>query len=371
MRVAFVHDWLVVNGGAEKVTREILRTYDADVFALVDFLDAKDREFILHGKNVQTSFIQGLPGAREHFRYYLPLFPAAIERLDLSGYDLILSASYAVAKGVRTRPGQVHVCYIHTPMRYAWVNESGYLSDHGLSNGPRAWMVRKVLERMRKWDLRTNASVDRFIANSSNVARRVKEIYGRDADLLLPPVDTDIFTLGIGPRSHYIAANRMVPYKHVDRIIEAFRELPSEELIVCGDGPARDNWEAAAPPNVRFLGHVEQTEFVGLLQRSKALIAMADEDLGLTPLEAQACGTPTIALRKGGYLETIMDGQSGIFFGTNKPEALRNAIHRFEQLGVDRSPAELRAGMMEYSSTNFRERYRSMIEETFHSKHGS
>jgi glycosyltransferase involved in cell wall biosynthesis len=369
MKVAFVHDWLVVSGGAEKVTREILRTYDADVFALVDFLSEQDRAFILGGKHATTTFIQRLPGAWIGFRNYLPLFPKAIERLDLSGYDLVLSTSYAVAKGVRLRPDQVHVCYIHTPMRYAWVNESGYLADHGLETGPKAWFIRKVLERLRKWDLRTNASVDRFIANSTNVAKRVKEIYGRDADVLLPPVDTELFTLGTGTRTHYIAANRMVPYKRVDRIIEAFRSLPDKELLVCGDGPERAKWEARAPMNVRFLGHVEQSEFIHLLQGSKALIAAADEDLGLTPLEAQACGTPTLALRKGGYLETISDGVSGMFFDTDRAERIAAAIRRFERDGIQRSPAELRAGMMNHSSARFRERYKALVDATIAAEH--
>lgn len=370
MRIAFVHDWLVVSGGAEKVTREILKCYDADVFALVDFLDDTDRAFILHGKKAKTSFIQQLPFAQHHFRNYLPLFPAAIDRLDLSNYDLILSASYAVAKGVRTRPDQVHVCYMHTPMRYAWVNESGYLKDHGLVRGPKAFLARKTLEYLRKWDLKSNPSIDRFIANSANVAQRVKGLYQRDADILLPPVDTELFTLGTGPRTHYIAANRMVPYKRVDRMVEAFRRCPQRKLIVCGEGPERGNWEAEAPDNVRFLGHVEQAEFIGLLQGAKALITAADEDLGLTPLEAQACGTATIALRKGGYLETVSDGMNGVFFNSAEPAEIVAALDRFEAQGVTRSPEELRAGMTTYSSQHFREQYMAFVENTIRLKHG-
>ena len=368
MRVAFVHDWLVLSGGAEKVTREILRTFDADVFALIDFLDDHDREFILHGKRARTSFIQKLPWARMHYRNYLPLFPAAIERLDLSAYDVILSASYAVAKGVRVLPHQVHVCYIHTPMRYAWVNESGYLKDHALEAGPKAWLVKNVLDQLRTWDLSSIGSVDRFIANSANVAERVRTIYGRDADVLLPPVDTDLFTLNTGARSHYLTASRLVPYKRVDRIIDAFRELPDKQLIICGDGPDRDRLMRNAPPNVQFTGHVEQARFVALLQKSKALITAADEDLGLTPLEAQACGTPTIALRKGGYLETVSDGVSGVFFDQDLPKEIAAAVLRFEQNGIQRSAAELRAGMMPYSSKHFRERYASMVNETVQTK---
>ena len=359
MRIAFVHDWLVVSGGAEKVTREILRTFDADVFALIDFLNDADRAFILGGKRAKTTFIQHLPFARKHYRTYLPLFPSAIERLDLSGYDLVISASYAVAKGVPKRPGQLHVCYIHTPMRYAWLREDDYLKDHRLS-GIKAWGVRRVLQRLRAWDLKTNAGVDHFIANGINVARRVRDLYGRDAEVLLPPVDTDLFALHQGEREHYLCASRLVPYKRVDRVIEAFRAMPRRTLLVAGDGPDRERLRASAPSNVRFLGHLPQTALIEVMQRSKAVIAAADEDLGLTPLEAQACGTPTIALRKGGYLETVKDGMSGIFFDTDSPVDIIRSVERFDRTRLA-SPAELREGMKTHSSERFREQFAAIV----------
>lgn len=362
MRIAFVHDWLVVSGGAEKVTREILRAFDADLFALIDFLNEKDRKTILHGKHARTSFIQHLPFTKRFYRYYLPLFPTAIERLDLRDYDLIISASYAVAKGVRTRPGQVHVCYIHTPMRYAWSKEDDYLKDHRLG-GVRARMVRAVLRRLRAWDLRTNNGVDLFIANSANVARRVEQFYGRTAEVLLPPVDTGVFQLAEGMREHYLSASRLVPYKRVDRLVEAFRMMPDKQLVITGDGPEREHLERTAPKNVRFLGHVDQRELVQWMQRAKALIAAADEDLGLTPLEAQACGTPSIALGQGGYLETVEDGVSGILFQDDRPETIAAAITRFESFPPSSSPVELRAGMMEYTNERFRERFTALVEQ--------
>lgn len=361
MRVAFVHDWLVVSGGAEKVTREILKTFDADVFALIDFLGDEDRAFILGGKRAKTTFIQHLPLARTHYRNYLPLFPRAIESLDLSAYDVIISASYAVAKGVRKRPGQVHICYIHTPMRYAWLREDDYLQDHRMT-GIKAWLIRRVLERLRSWDLKTNARVDHFIANSSNVARRVREFYNRDAEVLMPPVDTEMFKLFEGERDHYLSASRLVPYKRVDRVIEAFRSMPDRMLLVAGDGPDRDRLELSAPSNVCFLGHVAHAELVVLFQRSKALITAADEDLGLTPIEAQACGTPTIALRKGGYLETVREGFNGLFFDNDDPVTIVTAVQRFEEGAALASPAELRAGMLAHDSAHFRARMRSIVE---------
>ncbi|MCB0768866.1 MAG: glycosyltransferase [Flavobacteriales bacterium] len=368
LKVAFVHDWLVVSGGAEKVTREILRCFDADVFSLIDFLDETDRADILHGKHARTSFIQHLPFARSYYRYYLPFFPAAIERLDLSAYDLIISASYAVAKGVRVRPGQVHVCYIHTPMRYAWLREEDYLKDHHM-RGPRAWLIRKTLERIRAWDLRTTSGVDHFIANSANVQERVKRFYGRGSDVLLPPVDTERFMVFEGTRSNYLSASRLVPYKRVDRVIEAFRELPEQQLLVLGDGPDRERLAALAPPNVTFLGHVPQSELVAHIQHAKAVITAADEDLGLTPLEAHACGTPVIALRRGGYLETVVEGFNGIFFDACEPGSIAAAVRKFEERGVSGSPTQLRTGMEQYSATRFRERFVEIVERTIR-EHG-
>ena len=373
MRVAVVHDWLTESGGAEKVTRELVDLFDADVFALVDFLSPDDRADILHGKRATTTFIQRLPFARHKFRWYLPLFPRAIERLDLSGYDLILSSSYAVAKGVRKRTGQKHVCYIHTPMRYAWVNEAGYLRDHGM----RSWkgrILKRVLRSLRKWDLANSAHVDRFIANSHNVAERVRRIYGRDADVVLPPVDPDVFTLYEGPRSGYLTVSRLVPYKRINRMLEAFRELPSLTLTVVGDGPDAERLRALAGPNIRFTGHLSQIGLVPLMQRSSALVCAANEDLGLTVLEAQACGTPVIALRTGGYLETVDEANGSLFFDMDEPGAIRAAILRHANAGLRHAPHEqrttdlpaerLRERMTPYFRDRFRARISAIIQET-------
>lgn len=363
MRVAFVHDWLVVSGGAEKVTRELLKMYDADVFSLFDFLSDTDRAIILHGKHAKTTFLQHLPFMRSLYRWYLPLFPAAVERIDLRGYDLIISASYAVAKGVRKHPGQKHVCYIHTPVRYAWVHEDSYLRDHGMT-GVKGWLVRKQLDRLRAWDVANSAHVDRFIANSRNVADRAKRFYGREAEVVLPPVDPDIFTLYEGERAHYLAAARLVPYKRMDRIIEAFALLPDHRLTVVGDGPDRRRLERMATTNVTFTGHVPQERLVELMQRSRALICAADEDLGLTPLEALACGTPVIALGKSGYLETVIDGVSGIHFPESTADRIADAVRRFEALGPFAAPAHLRAHAAPFFSACFREQVKAIIDDT-------
>lgn len=363
MRVAVVHDWLTESGGAEKVTRELVDLFDADVFSVVDFLPSDVRADILHGKRAKTTFIQRLPFARRFFRWYLPLFPFAIARLDLRGYDLIISSSYAVAKGARKHPGQKHICYIHTPMRYAWVQEEAYLRDHGMT-GWKGRLLKRLLRRLREQDLANNALVDRFIANSHNVAERVRSLYDRDADVVLPPVDPDVFALHTGSRRGYITVSRLVPYKRIDRIIEAFRELPSLELTVVGDGPDAERYRRMAGANIRFTGHVEQPELVRRMRLSSALVCAANEDLGLTVIEAQTCGTPVIALRAGGYLETVIEAEGSSFFDMDDPAMIREAILRHEQRTTLPQAERLRERMTPFFRARFRERIREIINET-------
>ncbi len=363
MRVAVIHDWLTESGGAEKVTRELIDLYDADVFALVDFLSDKDRAFILHGKRATSTFIQNLPFARPHFRKYLPFFPRAIEDLDLRGYDLIISSSYAVAKGVRKHTGQKHVCYIHTPMRWAWVDEEGYMRDHGIRSW-KAWILKRVLRSLRKWDKANSAHVDHFIANSQHVAERVQRLYGRNADVIYAPVDPVAFPLFTGDRKGYLTVSRLVPYKRIDRIIEAFRELPSLTLTVVGDGPDAARLRALAGANVRFTGELDQPALVESMQRSTALVCAAKEDLGLTVIEAQTCGTPVIALRAGGYLETVDEAHGGSFYESDEPAVIREAILRHERRSTRSDPERLRNGMDRFTRERFREQIRRIVQHT-------
>lgn len=362
MRVAVVHDWLSESGGAEKVTREFIDLFHADVFALVDFLNPEDRAFILHGKHATTTFIQRLPFARKRFRWLLPIFPWAMSRLDLRTYDLILSSSYAVAKAVRKHPGQVHICYIHTPMRYAWVDEAGYLRDHRYT-GFLAWMIKRMLRYLREQDKANSAQVDLFIANSANVAQRVRRFYGRASEVLLPPVDGQVFRSYAGPRSGYLAVARLVPYKRIDRIIEAFSELPHLRLTICGDGPDRARLQALAGPNIRFAGHVPQAELVAHMQHASALVCAAVEDLGCTVLEAQACGTPVIALKAGGYLETVDALHGGRFFDQASVDDIRAAVLAHEAAKSEIAPASLRSSAEPYFRDRFRERLKQLVEQ--------
>lgn len=253
-RIAVIHDWLDTWGGGENVLAEILRAYpQADLYSLVDFFPQALRER-LAGKRARSTFLQHVPGARRHFRLLLPLFPRAIESLDVGAYDLVLSSSHAVAKGVRTAPSQLHVCYCHTPMRYAWDLRDQYLRQRGLASGIRGALANRMLDRVRDWDRRSSSRVTRFIANSAFVRDRIARCYDRDATVIHPPVDTEFFTPGAStePRDYYFAASRWVPYKRMDLIAAAFRALPQRRLIVAGEGPEAARVRAAAGANVEF-----------------------------------------------------------------------------------------------------------------------
>lgn len=345
-RVAIVHDWLVVQGGAEKVLGALLQAFPtADIFTLVDYLPESQRGRIAEHR-VYTSLIQQLPFARQRYRHFLPLMPYAIEQFDLRGYDLVISSSHCVAKGVVTHPHQRHVCYCHTPMRYAWDMKEAYLQDAALSR-PLEWYVRRTLGRLRRWDHFTASQVDHFIANSTNVSRRIAKYYGRDAEVIYPPVDLDAFPFNPGPRDdYYLAASRLVPYKRMDLIIEAFRQDGRRRLQVVGDGPERSRLEklAAGASNIELLGYQPDSVLIERMRRARAFVFAAEEDFGILPLEAQACGTPVIAYGRGGACETVIGegaecqpaaGATGVFFAEQTPESLSAALATAERHDFD------------------------------------
>lgn len=365
MRVAYVHDWLVISGGAEKVAREILNVYpQADVYSLVDFLDKSDREFILRGKRSTTSFIQQLPRARKRYRQYFPLFPLAIEQFDLRKYDLIISSSYAVAKGVLTHADQVHVCYCHSPARYAWDMYHPYLREAKL-NRPKRRIARLALHYLRNWDVATANRPDAYIANSDYVKKRIRKIYNRDATVIHPPVDLEAFTPGGTKSDHFVSFSRLVPYKKVDLICEAFRQLPDKKLIVLGGGPDLDRLRKRAPQNVSIRGEVAFKELIDTVRTAQATIVAADEDFGLTPLEAQACGTPVIAYQKGGYLETVKPAVSGSFFQEQTPQSIENAVRKFDPSDFD--VTKLQEHAHAFGEERFRQEFRTFVEQTIDS----
>lgn len=336
MKIAVVCDWLVTYAGAERVLEQILNVYpEADLFCVVDFLPEDKRDFIKN-KKTTTTFIQNLPKAKEKYRSYLPLMPIAIEQLDVSGYDIVISSSHAVAKGIMTGPDQIHISYVHSPVRYAWDLQHQYLQEAGLDKGLKGFVARVILHYIRLWDTRTANGVDYFIANSEFIARRIKKVYGREADVIYPPVDIEAFEYCDKKEKFYLTASRMVPYKKVKLIVEAFNEMPDKELVVIGEGPDFEKTKAIAKDNIIMMGYQPFEVLKEKMQKAKAFVFAAEEDFGITPVEAQACGTPVIAYGKGGALETvrgigIKDNPTGIFFYKQDINSIVNAIDNFEK----------------------------------------
>lgn len=353
-RIAVVHDWLPEVGGAERVLGEILQLLPhAHLYSLVDFIPESERAF-LRGRRVRTSFLQRLPGARRFYRSYLPLMPVAVEHFDLAAYDLVLSSSYAVAKGVITGPDQLHLCYCHSPPRYAWDLQELYLRQSQRSTGLKGFLARALLHYIRMWDCRTPNGVDAFAANSRFIQRRIWKVYRRRSRLIYPPVQMGEEG-GAAPeasRTHYLSLGRLVPYKRVDLLVETFRRHPRRELRVIGDGPERARLEKNLPPNVRFLGRQPQRMVLEALRTAKALLFPAEEDFGLVPVEAQAAGTPVIAYARGGGSESVVDGVTGVLFHEQTESALSEAMERAEGLVFD--PKLLRENARRFSVEVFR-----------------
>lgn len=369
MKVAIVHDWLVTYAGAERALEQILAIYSqADLYSVVDFLPAEDR-FMLQGRVPRTSFIQSLPFARRRYRSYLPLMPLAVKWFDLSGYDLVISSSHAVAKGVSTGPGQLHVSYVYTPMRYAWDLREQYLAESGLDRGLKGLLARRMLDRMRAWDAGTARGVDCFAAISHYIARRIETSYGREATVIYPPVDVSYFTLGEAREDFYLTASRMVPYKKIGAIVEAFTRLTDKRLVVIGDGPERDKIARLAPDNVTLLGHQPREVLRDHMRRARAFLFAAEEDFGIVPLEAQACGSPVIAYGKGGALETVRGLEAaeptGLFFEAQTPEAIAEAVRRFEANLSRFSPAACRDNALAFAPERFRAEFAAFVEDAW------
>lgn len=366
MRVAIVTDWLTTYAGAERVIEQMIACYpQADVFAVVDFVPEAQRGF-LQGKRPNVSFIQKLPGARKRYRHYLPLMPLAIEQFDLSAYELILSSSHAVAKGVIVGPDQLHISYVHSPIRYAWDLQHQYLKESGLEQRWVGWLARWFLHKIRLWDVRTQYGVDTFIANSGFIARRIHRVYGRAATVIYPPVDVNAFELNENKADFYLTASRMVPYKRLDLIVDAFTAMPDKQLVVIGDGPDFDKIRARAGTNVRLLGYQSFAVLRDYMQRAKAFVFAAEEDFGITPVEAQACGTPVIAFGKGGALETVRgptygDQTTGRFFGEQSVAAVCQAVEAFEGSPAI-APSACRHNAERFSIDVFREKFTELVE---------
>jgi glycosyltransferase involved in cell wall biosynthesis len=352
-RVAVIHEWLASWAGSERVLGEILHCFpEADLFTLVDFLP-EDQRAQLAGHRIQTSFLQGLPLARSRFRAYLPLMPLAIEQFDLSGYDLIISSSHAVAKGVLTQPGQVHISYVHTPMRYAWCLEESYLSGAGLLKGLRRIGARPLLHYLRQWDAVSTNRVDRLLANSRYVAARIWKTYRRQSEVVYPPVDVHRFDPSREREDFYLCVSRLVPYKRVDLIVSAFTQL-GLPLVLIGNGPELKRVMDGAGPNITYLGHQPDEAVRWHQERCRAFVIAADEDFGITSVEAQAAGAPVIALARGGSLETVLHQETGVLFDEQTQEGLADAVAAFHGSHTEFDPQTCRQNAEQFSVERFR-----------------
>lgn len=356
MKTALIHDWLVSLGGAEKVLDAIFSIYPSPIYTLVKREGSFDRSSFAQAE-ILTSFIQKLPFAVSGHRNYLPFFPAAIERFDLSGYDVLLSSSHAVAKGIDVKEGQLHICYCHTPMRYAWDLHDQYVGD---LQGVKEWLAKWTLSYMRKWDVNHLNRIHHFIANSQYIAERIQRIYGREAEVIYPPVQTELFEFRADKEDFYLTMSRLVPYKRMDLIVEAFSHLPSKKLVVIGDGPEMEKIKKLSGKNVELLGFQSDDVLRKYLSRAKAFIFAAEEDFGIAPVEAQAAGTPVIAFGKGGVLETVVKGETGIFFEEQTVPSLLEAIGQFEQMEFD--PARIRANAERFNETRFKSEFKQFVE---------
>jgi glycosyltransferase involved in cell wall biosynthesis len=356
-RVAVVHEWLLDYAGSERVVREILETLPhADLFALIDRRDAELAAEI--PRPATTSVLQHLPRPAKWLRYYVPLMPLAVRGLDVSGYDIIVSSSHAVTKGVRRGKHQLHLSYVHTPMRYAWELRDEYLRAAGLDRGALGWAARLVLERLRRWDARSAANVDFFVANSSHVAQRIRASYGRDAEVLYPPVDTQTFVPGERKEDFYLTVSRLEPYKRVDLLLAAFARMPQRRLAVIGDGAEMARLRRIAPANARLLGRLPTEAVRDYMQRARAFLFAGIEDFGIVMAEAQACGTPLIALGRGGAPEIARD-DTGVLFSEQSAEAVIDAVRKFENRNF--AAKACRENALRFDRARFRQGFERLL----------
>ena len=375
MKKALIHDWYTVYGGAERCVESFTNIWDDfDHFSLIDDLSDPHRDLILKGKKTKNSFIQKLPFWKKKYRTYLPLFPFAIEQFDLSDYELILSSSSSVAKGVLTKPSQLHISYVYSPVRYAWDLYHQYLKESKLDSGVKGLIAKYFLFKLRAWDFSTANRPDHYIAISHFVAKRIKKVYNKEAIVIYPPVDTDSFTLTTETSDYYITCSRMVPYKKIDLIVEAFSKT-NKRLIVIGDGPDFRKIKKLASSNVELKGYVEKEEMLDIIKRAKAFIFAAEEDFGIAPIEAQACGVPVIAYGKGGALETIIGVSSdenfddksvtGIFFKEQTSSSLLEAVNYFEKNKASFDRKIIRKNAERFSKDRFEKEFKETIETLY------
>ncbi len=374
MKKALIHDWYTQYSGAERCIESFTNIWDDfDHFTLVDTLTDEQRGKVLKGKKTNTSFIEKLPFGKKKYRSYLPLFPLAIEQFDLNEYDLIISSSSAISKGVLTRPDQLHISYVYSPIRYAWDLYFQYLKESGLNKGIKGFIAKYFLHKLRIWDVSTANRPDHYIAISHYIAARIKKIYNKESIVIYPPVDTKSFTISDKKEDYYVTCSRMVPYKKINLIVEAFSKT-NKKLIVIGDGPDFKKIKKLATSNIDLMGHIEKTAMIEILRKARAFVFAAEEDFGIAPIEAQACGVPVIAFAKGGVLETIkgcfitdnlVEDNTGVFFKEQTIGSLLGAIEFFERHEQVFDKHIIRKQAEVFSKERFEKEFKKTIEQLY------
>lgn len=370
MRVAIVHDWLLGMRGGERALDVFCKMFPAaEIFTL--FYNKTTLTPTIENRPIHTSFLQGMPFAREKYRNYLPLFPLAVESFDLKGFDLVISSSHCVAKGARKPKNSYHLCYCYTPMRYVWVFFEQYFGDY---SPLKKMAVGCVARYLKKWDLATLPRVDDFIGISHTIKRRIKDVYNREAAVIYPPVDIENFRLDPSRKrgDYYLCVSALVPYKRIDIIIDAFNILKDKKIVIVGDGNLREDLERrAVSGNIKFAGRVSDDELAGIYRNAKAFVFAAEEDFGIAPIEAQAVGVPVICYGKGGLSETIIPINSasgasrptGMFFYEQSVESFVEAINKFEAMEREFNPSNARLNAERFSEDKFRHNIRTFIND--------
>jgi glycosyltransferase involved in cell wall biosynthesis len=356
MKIALVHDHLMQDGGAERVLRVLQEVFpNAPTYTLL--YDPKRVDPSFRKADIRTSFLQDIPFGRARYQWLLPLMPAATESYDLSVFDVVISSSSAFAKGIITKPGTTHICYCHTPTRYLWSDTHSYIQDLKANRLVKMFLP-LLLNRLRIWDRMTADRVNHFVANSRTVAERIKKYYGRESEVLYPPVETEKFAVGTGDGGYYLAGGRLVSYKRIDLVIEAFNRL-GYPLKIFGDGPLFDEYRRRSNSNIEFVGRVDDAEKARLYADAIAYLNPQEEDFGITAVEAMASGRPLIAYRKGGVVETMVEGVTGTFFDDQSWEDLAATVIRFDASRFD--PARIRAHAERFSTDAFKRRIAEIV----------
>ena len=368
LKVALIHDWLVGKFGAENVFAEIIKIFpNSEIFTLIDVIPNNKREFIA-GKKVHQSFIAKLPFAKNHFRKYLGLMPIAIEQFDFADFDLIISSSTAVAKGVIPKPNQLHICYINSPIRYAWDLEHQYIKESNIK-GLKKLYVKNTLHKIRNWDVISSNRVDYFIADSSWIQSRVKKYYRRESEILNPNVDIEYFSkdyLKAKKQDYFFTIARHVPYKKIDIIIRAFNQMPDKKLIIGGSGEETERLKQIANNNIEFTGFLDQEKLRQYLQEASAFIYAALEDFGIVMAESLAAGTPVIAYGVGGSCDIIADFDkyktpTGILFNQQNETSLIEAVEKFTQNKTKFHAKDCYSSVTHLSAENFRKKFEEIV----------